>query len=103
VASGLERLGIAPGARVASLDYSNHRNVKWAHLAHARIVAEMYTDAYAPVGAYWKLDDVARAGVLAAFRRAGATIAVDSSVPRDGRVPAGWEQIGDTRYFLHRL
>jgi hypothetical protein len=109
VASGLARMGIAPGARVASLDYSNHRNVKWARLAHARIVAEMYTDAYAPQGAYWKLDEAARARVLAACRRAGAAIVVDSNLPdlnrpdSDGRVPAGWEQIGNTRYFVYRL
>jgi hypothetical protein len=123
VASGLERMGIAPGARVASLDYSNHRNVKWARLARARIVAEMYVDAYAPQGAYWKLDDAARARVLAAFHRAGAAIVVDSNlpdlnrpdlnrpdlnrpdlnVPRGRRVPGGWEQIGNTRYFMHRL
>ncbi|HMJ62423.1 MAG TPA: hypothetical protein VK493_11695, partial [Bryobacteraceae bacterium] len=113
VASGLERMGIAPGVRVASLDYSNHRNVKWARLAKARIVAEMYADAYAPQGAYWKLDDAARARVLAAFERAGATIVVDSNMPDSnlpdsnqpdvGRAPAGWEQIGNTRYFMYRL
>lgn len=103
VASGLDRMGIAPGVRVASLDYSNHRNVKWARLAKARIVAEMYADAYAPQGAYWKLDDATRARVLAAFERAGAAIVVDSNLPRDRRAPAGWEQIGNTRYFVYRL
>ena len=30
-------------------------------------------------------------------------IVVDSNLPRDGRVPPGWEQIGNTRYFMHRL
>jgi hypothetical protein len=103
VASGLAHMGIAPGARVASLDYSNHRNVKWARLARVRIVAEIFADAYAPQGAYWKLDDAARARVLAAFERAGANIAVDSNLPRAGPVPAGWEQIGNTRYFVYRL
>ncbi len=103
VASGLAHMGVAPGARIASLDYSNHRNVKWARLARARIVAEIFADAYAPQGAYWKLDDAARVRVLAAFERAGANIVVDSNLPRDGRIPAGWEQIGHTRYFLYRL
>ncbi len=108
VASGLEHMGIAPGARVASLDYSNHRNVRWARLARARIVAEMYLDAYAPQGAYWRLEDAARARVLAAFRHAGASIVVDSNLPDvsgsgERRVPAGWEQIGNTRYFMYRL
>ena len=103
VASGLAHMGISPGARVASLDYSNHRNVKWARLGRARIVAEIFADAYAPQGAYWKLDDAARARVLAAFEQAGANIVVDSNLPRAGGVPAGWEQIGNTRYFLYRL
>lgn len=103
VASGLAQMGISPGARVASLDYSNHRNVKWARLARARIVAEIFADAYASQGAYWKLDDAARTRVLAAFERAGANIVVDSNLPREGHVPAGWEQIGNTRYFLYRL
>lgn len=82
--------------------------MKWARLARARIIAEIYVDAYAPQGVYWSLDDAARSRVLAAFRRAGATIAVDSNLPdvnlpRDGRVPAGWEQIGNTPYFIYRL
>ncbi|HEY3455136.1 MAG TPA: hypothetical protein VGK64_11080 [Bryobacteraceae bacterium] len=103
VASDLARMGVHEGARVASLDYSNHRNAKWARLARARIVAELYEDAYAPLGAYWKLDEAAQARVLAAFRRAGATIVVDSSLPPQAQPPAGWERIGNTRYFLYRL
>jgi hypothetical protein len=95
-------MGIRPGVRVASLDYSNHRNVKWAHLAHAQIVAECYTDAYAPQGEYWKLDEASRARALAAFREVGAQIAVDSNLPSDAPVP-GWERIGHTRYFVCRL
>ncbi|HEY6990110.1 MAG TPA: hypothetical protein VH369_17070 [Bryobacteraceae bacterium] len=103
VASGLAHMGVPEGTRVASLDYSNHRNVKWARLARARIVAELYEDAYAPLGAYWKLDEAAQTRVLAAFRRAGATIVVDSSLPQQAQAPAGWERIGNTRYFLYRL
>jgi hypothetical protein len=103
VASGLVRMGVHEGARVASIDYSNHRNVKWTRLARARIVAEVYEDAYAPVGAYWKLDKTAQERVLAAFRRAGATIVVDSSLPPRAQAPAGWQRIGNTRYFLYRL
>src|SRR6185312_7014325 len=103
VASGLARMGVPESVRVASVDYSNHRNVKWARLARARIVAELYEDAYAPVGAYWKLDEAAQARVLAAFRRAGATIVVDSSLPPQAQAPAAWQRIGNTRYFLYRL
>jgi hypothetical protein len=63
--------------------------VKWARLTHARIVAEMFTDAYAPQGAYWKLDE-------AACRRAGAAIVVDSNLPDLNRpVTGAFRRVGN--------
>jgi hypothetical protein len=70
--------------------------VKWARLTHARIVAEMFTDAYAPQGAYGKWDEAACARVLAACRRAGAAIVVDSNLPDLNRpVTGAFRRVGN--------
>jgi len=103
VASALRDLGISPGTRVASVEYSNHANVKWARLARARIVAEVYTDAFAPRGYFWRLSTVSQASALRAFREAGAQFAVASDLPSGMNFPAGWERAGNTKYILYRL
>jgi len=103
VASALRHLGIGPGTQVASVEYSNHANVKWARLARARIVAEVYTDAFAPRGYFWKLSADSQASALHAFREAGAQFAVASDLPSTMSLPAGWEHAGNTKYILYRL
>jgi hypothetical protein len=103
VASALRHLGIGPGTQVASVEYSNHANVKWARLARARIVAEVYTDAFAPRGYFWKLGADSQASAVHAFREAGAQFAVASDLPSTMSLPAGWEHAGNTNYILYRL
>jgi 4-amino-4-deoxy-L-arabinose transferase-like glycosyltransferase len=103
VARTLQQADVGPGTKIASLEYANHGNVKWARLARCRIVAEIYTDAFAPKDPYWQLDPTAQARVLAAFIHASADIVVASNVPEDVATPAGWKRIGDTRYFFYRL
>jgi 4-amino-4-deoxy-L-arabinose transferase-like glycosyltransferase len=104
VASALtQQVELAPGSKIASLEYANHGNAQWARLARCRIVAEIYTDAFAPKDPYWKLDPAAQARSLAAFAQTGALLVVASNVPPSVTPPSGWEQIGGTRYFFHRL
>jgi len=103
VASALRDLGVSPGTQIASVEYSNHANVKWARLARARIVAEVYTDAFAPRGYFWKLNADSQAGALQSFREAGAQFAVASDLPSAISLPAGWERAGNTKYVLYRL
>lgn len=104
VASALtQQVELPPGSKIASLEYANHGNAQWARLARCRIVAEIYTNAFAPKDPYWKLDPAAQARSLAAFAQTGALLVVASNVPASVTPPSGWEQIGNTRYFFYRL
>jgi hypothetical protein len=103
IATALRNLGVIPGTQVASVEYSNHANVKWARLAHARIVAEVYTDAFAPRGYFWKLNAGSQAQALDSFRQAGAQFAVASDLPGGMDLPAGWTRVASTKYIVRRL
>jgi hypothetical protein len=104
VAQGLQHLGFGAGTKVASLDYANHDQVKWARLAHAKIVAEVFSDAFSTrEDAYWNADDATKAKIIDAFARAGADVVVSRRIPQNAPLPAGWQQIGATRYFVFRI
>lgn len=104
VASALQNMGVAQGAKVASLEYSNHRNVKWARLLRARIVAEIYTGTVNPnEKRYWDADPEVQSRVLREFSKAGAEFVVAREVPSTDPSPAGWEPVGKTGYSLYRL
>ena len=104
VAKGLQQLGFAAGTKVASLDYANHDQVKWARLAHAQIVAEVFSDAFSTrEDAYWNADEATKAKITDAFAKAGAEIIVSRRIPQNAPVPEGWQQIGATRYFVFRI
>ena len=104
VARGLQQLGFGAGTKVASLDYANHDQVKWARLAHASIVAEVFSDAFSTrEDAYWNADDATKAKVIDAFAKVGADVIVSRRIPQNVPLPAGWEQIGATRYFVFRI
>ncbi len=104
VAQGLQQLGFGAGTKVASLDYANHDQVKWARLAHAKIVAEVFTDAFSTrEDAYWNADDATKAKIIDAFARAGADVIVSRRIPQNVPLPAGWQPIGATRYLVFRI
>ncbi|MEO8592837.1 MAG: hypothetical protein ABI759_05920 [Candidatus Solibacter sp.] len=104
VVEGLRQAGIAPGIKVATLEYANHANVKWMRLARAKAVAEIYTTTFDPSEReFWSADEVTRARVLETFLRAGAEIVVSTGVPPDQPIPPGWHRIGKTGYFMLRL
>ena len=104
VAQGLQQLGFGAGTKVASLDYANHDQVKWARLAHAKIVAEVFADAFSTrEDAYWNADDATKARITNAFAKAGAEVIVSRRIPQDAPLPTGWQQVGATRYFVFRI
>ncbi len=104
VVEGLRQLGIGEGTRVGSLTYSNHDHVRWARLAGAKIVAEMFSGAYVTSeDAFWKADDATRNRVIGALARAGAQVIVSRRLPEGVPPPAGWQRIGATRYFVLRI
>jgi hypothetical protein len=104
VAQGLEKLRFGAGTKVASLDYANHDQVKWARLARAKIVAEVFSDAFSTrEDAYWNADEASKAKIIDAFAKAGADVVVSRRIPQNDPLPAGWQQIGATRYFVLRI
>jgi 4-amino-4-deoxy-L-arabinose transferase-like glycosyltransferase len=104
VAQGFQQLGFGAATKVASLDYANHDQVKWARLAHVNIVAEVFSDAFSTrEDAYWNADDATKARVIDAFAKAGAEVVVSRRIPQNAPLPAGWQQIGATRYFVFRI
>lgn len=104
VVEGLRELGLKEGMRVASLTYSNHYNVRWARLAHAQIVAELFSGAYVTSeDAFWKADEATRNKIIGAFASAGADVIVSRRLAQDLLPPAGWQRIGATRFFVFRI
>jgi 4-amino-4-deoxy-L-arabinose transferase-like glycosyltransferase len=101
VVEGLRQIGVGEGARVGSLTYSNHDHVKWARLARAKIVAELFSGAYVTSeDSFWKADEATRSRIIGALARAGAEVIVSRRLPEGVPPPAGWQRIGATRYFI---
>jgi 4-amino-4-deoxy-L-arabinose transferase-like glycosyltransferase len=102
VAQAFQQAGFAEDARIATLLYANIDHVRWAHMAQARIVAELFVDAYTVnEDAFWNADAAAQDAVLQAFAQAGATAVVSSHIPDGGR--PGWQPLGSTPFFVLRL
>lgn len=101
VARELERVGIHPGDKIASLDYSNRTVAPWAHRAGVKIVAEVYEEGQKDdEDLFWQADDEARDRVIQAFLEAGAMAVIARKVPTGA---AGWLPIGSTGYSLYPL
>jgi 4-amino-4-deoxy-L-arabinose transferase-like glycosyltransferase len=104
VVEGLRAIGVREGARVGSLTYSNHDHVRWARLGRAKIVAELFSGAYITTeDSFWKADEATKAKIIDAMARAGAEVIVSRRLPQGVAPPAGWQQIGATRYFVFRI
>jgi len=98
VAQGLQGQGIQPGDRVATI--IDHRiGDYWAHLAGARIVAEVPYDESA---GFWGSSPEAVQAVMQTFARSGAKAAVTNSIPRHLNAQ-GWQKIGQTDYSFFLL
>ncbi len=100
----LSNMGIAPGTKIASLEYSNYKNVKWARLLRARIVAEIYTGTVHPTETtFWAADPATQTSVLQQFASAGADVVVAAEAPASHALPTGWERVGSSGYSIYRL
>lgn len=98
VATDLQKLGLHANDKVASVCYSNRKNVLWARLTRAHIVAETDWDVD-----FWRLSDVDQNRVLAALARSGALMAVSDEPPPDPARAVGWRQAGSTNYYAYLL
>jgi hypothetical protein len=97
----LKRIGIRPGDKIASLDYSNRNVAPRAHRDELKIVAEIYEeDQKDDEDLFWQADDAAKARVVQAFSDAGAIAVIAHNVPTG---TAGWLPIGSTGYSLYPL
>ena len=94
VAEGLREMGVGPGDKVAFIGDSFR--AFWAHLAGARVVAEIRKD---KVGDFWQANAAVKAELLNAFARAGVK-AVVMERPPAGIDLNGWKKIRDTDYYV---
>jgi hypothetical protein len=105
VATAMQRLGLKPGDRIASLEYSLYGMSTWARLARARIVAEVY---YAPGLAesasnnFWTSDAAAQEKVIQAVEKTGARVIVSHVAPAPPPA-AGWSRVGNSDYYAYWL
>jgi hypothetical protein len=95
-AAGLQDLGLHPNDKVASVCYSNAKNVLWARLARVHIVAEPDWSV-----SFWRLNDPDQQRVLAALKKTGATFAVSDTPPPDLARAASWRQVGNTTFYAY--
>jgi len=100
VASELNKHGVVAGSEVAYIGHTfNGLAAYWAYIGRMRIVAEIPTgeDAY-----FWGADSGLQENVLSILRKTGAEAVIAESLPAN-RAFHGWEQLGDTGYFVYKL
>lgn len=96
------RMGLSPGDRIASLDYSNLGAAMWAHLARVQIISEVYYWRGGPEGSaksFWDTDQLTQDEVLKRMSEIGAKAVVSSDAPT-GPEARRWLRIGNTAYYL---
>jgi hypothetical protein len=97
VAMQLKRLGFGPGTPVARISYQV-MDLGWARLARASVVAEVE---YERGDDFWEAGEKTQAEILQAFAKAGAKCVIGH--PRGDMAPPGWERLGRTHFWIHRL
>lgn len=97
VAQNLRNTGLKPGERVAVI--AGKAEGHWARLAEVKIVAELPLGQDGP---FWEGDSALQERVFAAFASTGARLVVVRDPP-SGAITFGWEQLGDTPYYVHAL
>lgn len=96
VAQALQELGIERGSSVGVIGYAYESF--WARLARVKIVAEMFeADA---IDDFWRGDESLRESVLQAFEAADVDAVVAEYVP-DDLVLNGWQQVGNSNYYIY--
>lgn len=107
VAKGLRDLGILEGQSLAVIGIPRD-SFYWARLAHARVISEIPTP---NVNQYWFGSPDTQQRVRSLFAQTGAVAIVTDTMPATVVYPQsgetlhvpGWQQIGDTSYYLYSL
>jgi hypothetical protein len=105
MASEMDRLGLRPGDRIASLEYSLWNTSTWARLSRVQIVAEVYFWpglAETNGNDFWKADSDTQQKVVEAIQKTGAQVIISQAalVPSDA---AGWQRVGNTNNYAYWL
>src|SRR5262249_7428460 len=104
-AEEMRKLGVMPGDKIGSLEYSNRFNSEWARLAKVRIVAEIFSPE--DVDLYWTADERTKQRVIEAFERTGSVLVVAGKLPSAMTIAeveqAGWRPLGKTGAFVYPL
>ncbi len=94
VASHLQRLGLRPGDKVASVGTSFR--FFWTQLGRFKVVAEIPDPE-----SFWRVDATTRSEVFKAIGETGAKVLVAKQIPQ---LPTrGWQRIGSTDYSVYLL
>jgi hypothetical protein len=95
VAESLRAVGIQPGDELAHVGPSFQ--CYWARLARVRIIAEIESPEE-----FWSASDFIRGQVMDRLVQAGAKALVTEGPP-PGVAKTGWEQLGQTSYYIYKL
>lgn len=104
VVKQMYRLGLQPGDNIASLEDSLYGTSTWAHLARAKIVAEVFYSPDRPEtlrNDFWKADSITQERVIDALARTGAALIVSQSPPPADA--AGWQRVGSSHYYVYQV
>ena len=96
VANQLIEEGLQRNDRIGFIGYSF--SAYWARLARLQIIAEIYPE---DIDLFWTASPDRQAEALQAFYSAGATAVIAEPVQIDWST-AGWRELGDTGYLIHR-
>lgn len=105
VVKGMYDLGLRPGDRIASLQWSLYGNSTWAHLARVRIAGEVFywpTQPETSDNDFWRADPAVQESVIRALAGTGASFIVSELPPPDSAV-AGWQRVGNSHYYAYSL
>ena len=97
VAEGLREMSVGQGDKVAAI--GDNFRAFWAHLAGARVVAEVRRD---KIVDFWQANATVKGELINAFEHAGVK-AVVAEKPPVGADLTGWQRIRDTDYYVHLL
>ena len=105
VAAAMSHLGMKPGDRIASLEWSLYGMSTWARLARVQIIAEVYFCPQQPEtlhNDFWRADEDTQQKLIGAFARTGADYLVSHEPPTPA-ASAGWVRAGETSYYVYSL
>lgn len=105
IAKAMYQLGLRPGDRIASLEYSLYNTSTWARLARVEIIAEVYywpTLSESAANDFWKASPATQGMVIQAIGKTGARVIV-SQMPPTPSDASGWRRVGKTDYYAYWL